>query len=78
MVEKLETEMRMKRTDGDEDMICARCVCGTPLFTGDAVLCRRRGLVWATARCRRFRYDPLKRDVKPTPPLPRLDFSELP
>lgn len=68
----------MKKKDDGEDMICALCEHGTPLFTGDAVLCRRRGLVQPTARCRRFRYDPLKRDVRPAPPIPTLDFSELP
>ena len=68
----------MKTKASDEDIICALCEHGTPLFTGDAVLCRRRGLVRATARCRRFRYDPLKRDIRPAPPIPKLDFSELP
>ena len=73
---KTETDMRQK-DDGD-DMICALCERGTPLFTGDAVLCRKRGLVWATAHCRRFKYDPLKRVVHPVPPIPKLEFPELP
>ena len=71
------TENHMKKTESDEDIICAMCEHGTPLFTGDAVLCRRHGLVKPTSRCRRFRYDPLKRSIRPTPPLPTLDFSDL-
>lgn len=72
------TESLMKKKESDEDMVCALCEHGTPLFTGDTVICRKRGLVWATACCRRFRYDPLKRDVRPLPPVPKLDFFELP
>ena len=73
-----DTEFPMKNKDSDEGRICALCEHGVPLFTGDAVLCRRRGPVKPTASCRRFRYDPLKRDVKPAPPIPKLDFMELP
>lgn len=64
--------------EGDEDRICAKCEHGTPLFTGDGVLCRRHGLVKPTACCRRFRYDPLKREIRPLPKAPALDFRELP
>lgn len=64
--------------EGDEDRICAKCEHGTPLFTGDGVICRKRGIVKPTAHCRRFRYDPLKRDIRPMPQMPTLDFNELP
>ncbi len=68
----------MKESERDnEDAICAMCEFGTPIFTGDAVLCRRRGLVRAGARCRKWRFDPLKREIKPIPPLPTLDPREI-
>ena len=65
----------MKKTS-DGDNICALCRHGTPIFTGSEVLCRKYGLVSSAACCRRFAADPLKRVVKPMPPLPKLDISE--
>lgn len=62
--------MRYKTNEGDN--ICANCKHGKDLFSGDAVLCKRHGIVKPTATCRRFVYDPLKRDVKPLPKLPGL------
>ena len=68
----------MKKRDRDnEDAICAMCEHGTPIFTGDTVLCRRRGLVRANGCCRKWRFDPLKRSVKPTPPIPTLDPHDI-
>lgn len=71
------TEKKMRPNESDEDRMCVKCERGTPVFTGDAVLCRLRGLVKPTACCRRFRYDPLKREARPTPPLPTLDLNDL-
>lgn len=60
--------MRYNTDDGDN--ICANCKHGTSLFSGDAVLCKKHGLVKADAHCRRFALDPLKRSIKPLPKLP--------
>ncbi len=65
--------MRYDNSDDGNNM-CVYCKHGTVLFSGDAVLCKHRGLVLPTARCRRFKYDPLKRDIKPLPPIPKLFF----
>ena len=69
----------MSRKSGDNfdgDNICALCEFGTVIFTGDEVLCRKHGLVKANSKCRRWRADPLKRDVKPIPPLSPLDLHD--
>ena len=64
------THMHHQCDDGDN--ICVYCRLGTVLMSGDAVLCKKRGLVKPTGTCRRFDFDPLKRKVKPMPQLPGL------
>lgn len=50
---------------------CAYCAWGTRLEDG-SILCSKKGLRATEDKCRRFRYDPLKRvPVKPK----ALDFS---
>ena len=69
----------MSRKSGDNSdsgNICALCEFGTVIFTGDEVICRKHGLVKATSTCRRWRPDPLKRSIKPIPPLPPLELPE--
>ena len=51
---------------------CAHCVFGGKV-DDDTVICKKCGIVPAIHHCRRFRYDPLKR--QPAPPSP-CDFSQ--
>lgn len=52
---------------------CAYCKRGAPLGP-ERVMCLKKGIVSAAGACRRFRYDPLKRQ----PPRPAsADFSKL-
>ncbi len=68
----------MHRKDSDGENFCVYCKNGTPLYGGESVLCRKHGLMKPTATCRRFKYDPLKRKIKPMPPMPQLlPLSEL-
>ncbi len=64
--------MNQNRDSGDN--ICVYCKHGTPLCDGDAVLCKRRGLMKPTATCRRFAFDPLKRKIKPLPAMSGLIY----
>lgn len=52
---------------------CAFCEKATPLAGDEYVLCAKKGVVSLTYKCRRFRYDPLKRIPKRAPSLMRLD-----
>jgi len=52
---------------------CSYCLFGQRM-SDEEVICSRRGVVSSGGRCRRFRYDPLKRD--PPVHLP-LDVSSL-
>lgn len=50
---------------------CAYCLHGTALEDGQ-ILCIKKGLGSIDGKCRRFRYDPLKRQPKKAK---ALDFS---
>lgn len=52
---------------------CSYCQHGTAI-ENDQVLCLKRGVVSATARCRKFRYDPCKRIP---PKMKSLDFDKF-
>ena len=52
----------MKRKNLDLDRICEKCEFSTAICDDFYVLCKKRGVVPAGHCCRRFVYDPLKRD----------------
>ncbi|MBC8535477.1 hypothetical protein [Feifania hominis] len=57
---------------------CELCEHAVTVVGGGQLLCRKRGMVECGARCRRFRYDPLKRIPKRPAALPEYrqeDFS---
>ncbi len=51
---------------------CALCEIGRPSPDGGSVLCTKNGVMARTDICRKFRYDPLKRD----PELPKKQKFE--
>ena len=57
---------------------CSYCEKGTLSKDGQRVLCKRKGVMHPLAKCRRYKYDPLRRKPAVDPPLPRYaqeDFS---
>ena len=66
----------MSGKDHEIVKVCAYCERGRQLADGDSVLCALRGVVDASAHCRRFRYDPLKRVPAPPQTVVRLDEDE--
>ena len=44
---------------------CRYCEYGTPTKDGGAILCARRGVVAPEYFCKKFRYDPISRVVRP-------------
>lgn len=52
---------------------CAYCLRANPV-DAEHLLCRKRGIVPATASCRAFRYDPLRR-IPPKPAVLRGTFT---
>ena len=52
----------MKRKNIDIDRICEKCEFSTEICDDFYVLCKKRGVVPAGHHCRKFIYDPLKRN----------------
>ena len=69
------------KKDCEIEKFCAFCEFGTPVPGPDGedtdVVCPKKGVVRATYVCRRFRYDPLKRNPKEKPPLPEWETVSL-
>ena len=53
---------------------CAYCIFGDDSPDGGAIVCVQKGRVMPRFRCRRFRYDPLRRVPAQSPRLP--DYSQ--
>ncbi|HAG56466.1 MAG TPA: hypothetical protein DEP43_05520 [Ruminococcaceae bacterium] len=43
---------------------CSYCVYGTAASDGKTILCPKKGIMTGDCSCRRFQYDPLKRQPK--------------
>lgn len=57
--------------------LCAYCELAECLNDPDIMLCSLNGIVAADHKCRKFLYDPLKRDPAPPIKLPELDKDAL-
>lgn len=66
-----------KRKDNDYVKICLFCENATVLKGDENLLCQYKGIVSEDFVCRKFVYDPLKRDPKPTPKLYSIDKDDL-
>lgn len=70
-----------KKSNSELEECCAFCEFGTlvPGPDGDDtdVICLKKGVVKTTYVCRRFRYDPLKRNPKEKMPLPDFEAVSL-
>lgn len=70
--------MNKKLVNGkDYPASCAYCESGRLSPGGVSVLCVRRGIVSPDGKCRRFRYDPLKREPKLPLSAPKADASDF-
>ncbi len=58
----------------DIDRSCAYCLSGTRISETE-VACLRRGVVDAAGSCRRFKYDPIKREPAHMAPLKTDKFT---
>ena len=56
---------------------CKYCENASALSDGDVMLCERFGIVKASHKCRRFRYDPIKRIPKRLTQEPTLEFVNI-
>lgn len=79
--ENSEVNMANKSAFEDIERYCAFCEYGTPMPAdkdgNDLVLCSKKGLVKDGAACRKFSYDPLKREPTKRPPLPEVEMVNI-
>ena len=55
---------------------CKFCENAKTLSDGDTMLCDRFGIVSASHKCRRFIYDPMKREPKRLKQDPQLEYVD--
>ena len=73
----LKTQKNTKLDDADLPRVCRFCERATLISDEDNVLCSLKGIVYADYCCRKFTYDPLKREPKMPPPIPKPDLSAI-
>ncbi len=66
-----------KQPDAEIERFCRFCGHSSELSDGDTVLCGKKGIVSADFVCRKFTYDPLKREPKRLVKEVKLEYVEL-
>jgi len=56
---------------------CGLCRHGKPSPDGSSVLCSLRGVMRRQSVCKKYQYDPLKREPERAPLLPEFDPGEF-
>lgn len=59
------------------EKICAFCELAAPLYDEDVVLCEKCGIVPKAHTCKKFSYDPLKRNPPKAQNLPTLEYIDI-
>ena len=75
------SEVNMAKFDVEIERACAFCEYGTPAPSDkdgkEFVICAKKGLVRENGSCRKFSYDPLKREPAKRPPLPEVEAVDI-
>ena len=69
----------MKKLFGKKDIVasCSYCAHGRIAPDKESVLCKKSGLVDIDYSCRKFRYDPLKRQPRRPKPIVKYDEEDF-
>lgn len=59
------------------DPQCTYCEHGKISPDGEHILCKKKGIMERYAHCKKFRYDPLKREPAKKPKLPEFSPEEF-
>ena len=62
---------------GGETPACSLCEYGRWDGSHTAVLCKEKGVMQPDGHCRRFRYDPFRREPRRRPSLPEYDPKDF-
>ncbi len=66
-----------KKTKYEINRVCACCELAETLNNQEKMLCSRKGVVASDFCCKKFVYDPLKREPSPPVKLPKVDPADL-
>ena len=66
-----------KKQKHEIEKMCVYCELAQALNNSEKMLCSVKGVVSSDFCCKKFIYDPLKRDPKPAAKLPGLDPDTL-
>jgi len=66
-----------KRKDNEYQKVCLFCENATILKGDENVLCKHKGIVSEDYVCRKYIYDPLKRQPSIKPKMPTLSKEDL-
>lgn len=67
----------MAKTKHEINKVCACCELAETLNNKDIVLCSLKGVVSGGYCCKKFIYDPLKREPSPPTEMPTLNPEDL-
>jgi len=56
---------------------CAYCLHSSPAPDGEHVLCAKKGVMLMDSACKKYSYDPLKRQPRLRPALPNYEEAEF-
>lgn len=68
---------KKQKSKREMDKMCARCEQAQTLNNSDKMLCSVKGVVAGDFCCKKFIYDPLKRNPSPPVRLPKVDPKDL-
>ena len=75
------SEVNMAKFDMERERVCSFCEYATPAPSdkdgNEFVICAKKGLVKDGKACRKFSYDPLKREPAKLPPLPEVEAVDI-
>ena len=66
----------MKEKDYDITPTCRFCEHAAVIRDGEVMLCAKKGVVSSNAVCKKYSFDPLKRQPRPRPKLQRVEQGE--
>lgn len=69
--------MKKEKCSAELERYCKFCEKAASLSDPDVMLCRKYGIVSAAHICRRFTYDPLKREPKIKQAPEKLEYVEI-
>lgn len=69
--------MKLKLFGSGVSPACEYCIYGEKKSDGTGVLCRHKGVMPLEGSCKKYKYDPLRREPKRLPDLPTYNEEDF-